>query len=176
MSSQLTSLVPILDGTNYQQWSSSMSSYLMAQGQWKCVKPGASEPAPPTSQVETEVETEKGKKKKTETVWDWKDETYLKNLAEWHEDAEKALGNIRLRLHFSISAQYAAMDNPSKLWEKLKEKYGSPGLHSAFIEFKQMFDTQIPHGQNPNPACDKIMAHFATLAAMKWDIPKTSAL
>ena len=171
MSSQLTSLVPILDGTNYQQWSSAMSSYLMAQGQWKCVKSGASDPSPPTKVVETEIETEKGKKKKTETVWDWQDETYLKAKAEWDEDAEKALGNICLRIHFSISAQFAAMDVPNKLWAKLKENYGSPGLHHAFIEFKQMIDTPIPNGQNPNPACDKIMAHFANLEVMKWEIP-----
>ena len=33
MSSQLTNLIPVLDGTNYQQWSAAMQSFLMSQGQ-----------------------------------------------------------------------------------------------------------------------------------------------
>jgi hypothetical protein len=45
MSSQLTNLVPILTGPNYQEWSASMHSYLMSQGQWKCVKKNATPPA-----------------------------------------------------------------------------------------------------------------------------------
>ena len=143
MSSQLTSLVPILDGTNYQKWLSFMSSYLMAQGQWKCTKPDASTPNPPA--VEWEIKTEKGKKK-AEPAWDWNDEEYLKAKAKWDKDAEKVLGNICLCLHFSISAQFAAMDKPHKLWAKLKENYGSPSLNHAFIEFKHMIDTPIPNG------------------------------
>jgi hypothetical protein len=47
MSSQLTTFVPVLDGTNYQQWASQMQSYLMSQGQWKCTR-GA--PAPELKQ------------------------------------------------------------------------------------------------------------------------------
>ena len=37
MSNSLDRLVPRLDGTNYQEWSSAMQSYLMAQGQWLVV-------------------------------------------------------------------------------------------------------------------------------------------
>ena len=33
----LDCLVPRLDGTNYQKWSFTMQSYLMAQGQWLVV-------------------------------------------------------------------------------------------------------------------------------------------
>jgi len=68
MSSQLTSLVPVLDGTNYQQWAAAMQSYLMSQGQWKCTKPGASNPGfsyvtktdaegASTSKLEVDLET-----------------------------------------------------------------------------------------------------------------------
>ena len=44
MSSQLTSLVPVLDGTNYNQWAAAMQSFLMSQGQWWCTKPGFKPP------------------------------------------------------------------------------------------------------------------------------------
>jgi hypothetical protein len=44
MSLQLTNLIPILTGPNYQEWAASMHSYLMSQGQWKCVKKDATAP------------------------------------------------------------------------------------------------------------------------------------
>jgi hypothetical protein len=40
MSSQLTSLVPVLDGPNFQRWAPAMRSFLMAQGQWRLMKKG----------------------------------------------------------------------------------------------------------------------------------------
>ena len=155
MSSQLTSFVPVLDGTNYQQWTSSMQSYLMSQGQWKCVKPGATAPI-----LKSEATSED---KVTGTQDD---------IDAWHKDEEKALGNIRLRLHFTIGAQYSEYELPTSLWTTLKEKYGSPGLSTAFIEFKAAMDTVIPNGSDPNPAIDKILSHFTRLEHMKWDIPE----
>ena len=154
MTSQLTSFVPILDGTNYQQWASSMQSYLMSQGQWKCVKPGAT--APVLKGEETSDNTFTGT---------------AEEIAIWNEEEEKALGNTRLRLHHAIGFQYADYELPAALWAKLKEKYRAPGLSAAFIEFKGTMDTVIPNGSDPNPSLDKILAHFTVLAQMKWDIP-----
>ena len=34
MSSALTNLIPILDGSNYQQWAPPMRNFLKSQGQW----------------------------------------------------------------------------------------------------------------------------------------------
>ena len=45
MSSQLTNLVSVFNGTNYQQWATAMQSFLMSQGQWKCIKDSADVPA-----------------------------------------------------------------------------------------------------------------------------------
>ena len=45
MSSTLQTFIPVLNGTNYQQWAAAMQSYLMLQGQWKvCTYP------PPTKE------------------------------------------------------------------------------------------------------------------------------
>ena len=77
MSSQLTNLVPVFDGTNYQQWTAAMQSFLMSQGQWKCDKDGADVPA--EVKVEGNV-------------------TNAADIVSWLEDAEKAMGNIRLCL------------------------------------------------------------------------------
>jgi len=37
MSSTLNTFVPVLDGTNYQQWAAAMQSFLMSQGQWRVI-------------------------------------------------------------------------------------------------------------------------------------------
>ena len=145
MSSQLTNLVPMLDGTNYQQWSTAMQSFLMSQGQWKCTKEGAE--APNTTTTTREVE---GGPSISVTVG-------KEEVASWNEDAEKALGNIRLRLHYTIGYQFNDVNSPSTLWETPKAKYGPVGLTHAFVEFKAIMDTVIPNGVDPSPALDKIM-------------------
>src|SRR5258708_3222483 len=150
MSSQLNSFVPVLDGTNYQQWASAMQSFLMSQGQWKCAKEGAN---PPT--VKTDGEVTMGQ-----------DE-----LDKWNQDSEKAVGNIRLRLHHTIGYQFNSQEDPSKLWTPLKEKYGAPGIPKAFIEFKGAMDMAIPNGSDPSLALDKIISHFVRLKTINWEIP-----
>ena len=47
MSSTLASFVPVLDGTNYQQWAAQMQSFLMAQGQWVITRNGVPPKAAP---------------------------------------------------------------------------------------------------------------------------------
>ena len=160
MSSKLTNLVPILDGTNYQQWAAVMQSFLMSQGQWKCTKEGANAPTVSTITRTSDDGT-------TTSTTTGRDE-----LASWNKDAEKALGNIRLHLHHTIGYQFNDVDKPATLWENLKNRYGGHGLTQAFIEFKGMMDTVIPNGVDPSPSLDKIMSHFTRLTNMKWDIPK----
>src|SRR5882762_84299 len=103
VSSQLTNLIPVLDSTNYQQWASLMQSFLMSQGQWKCVK---SDACPPTIQEET------------------KDQAAIthSDVVSWLEDVEKAMGNIHLRLHHTIGYQFNVVERPAELWESLKAK------------------------------------------------------
>src|SRR5258708_22171440 len=160
MSSQLSSFVPVLDGTNYQQWAASMQSYLMSQGQGKMTKHLALPPAV--------VTTTQG----TEETGIYTTTTGQEELDKWNQDSEKALGNIRLRLHYTIGYQFNDETDPSDLWESLKNKYGKPGVTKAFVEFKSAMDTAIPNGSDPSPSLDKIMAHFIRLKEMKWDIPK----
>ena len=131
MSSQLTSLVPVLNGTNYQQWSAAMQSFPMSQGQWRCTRDGAE--APNTTTTTTEQE---GGPSITVT-------TGREEVASWKEDAEKALGNIRLCLHHTIGYQFNDVESPSTLWETLKAKYGPVSLTHAFVEFKAT--TTIKH-------------------------------
>ena len=150
----------MLDRAGYQQWSMAMQSFLMSQGQWKCTKEGAEAPNTTTTVTEVEggpsVSVTAGKEK----------------VASWNEDAEKALGNIHLRLHHTIGYQFNDVTNPSTLWETLKAKYGSVGLTHALIKFKAIMDTTILNGVDPSPALDKIISHYVRLNNMDCEIPK----
>src|SRR5580692_5502245 len=151
--------VPIFDGTNYQQWSVMMKNFLMSQNQWRCVKENATPPQPGTVEY-TASDGTKTSVTTSEAAYD-----------SWNEDAEKALGNIRLRINYNIGYQFNAIETPTDLWETLHQKYGTPGANRAYTEFKLMMDTVIPTGSDPGPALDKILAHFVTLKEMKWVIP-----
>jgi len=78
----------------------------------------------------------------------------------WDETNMKALGNIRLRLHHSISFKYKEVLIAGTLWERLKDSYGSPGILSIYAEFKQVIETKIPDNSDPSLAIDKFTAHF----------------
>ena len=157
MSSTLTSLAPVLNGTNYQQWAAQMQSYLMSQGQWKVTTY-----LPPT--LGTKIQELEDKTKVI--VYTNQDQVNT-----WEENATKVLGNIQLRLHHTIGYQYATEDSPRTLWDTLKEKYARPGISRAFLEFRGALETRIPDGQDPRPAINKIMAHFTTLTGYGFEIP-----
>ena len=38
MSNALVTLVPVLSGANYNEWSSAMEAYLLSMGQWKAIE------------------------------------------------------------------------------------------------------------------------------------------
>ena len=154
MSSTLDKFVPILDGTNYRDWAPAMQAYLMSAGQWKVVKPNAICPAAIKVKNEDNIEIVSNQSE----------------INDWEQDAEKAMGNIRLRLTRTIASQYLTEEKPTNLWAKLNDKYGTVGIPTAFIEFKGLMDTVIPNGSDPSPAIDKILSHYTRLTEMKWSI------
>jgi len=176
MSSTLQSFVPVLDGTNYQQWAAAMQLYLMSQGQWRVVsktapipitKKGAPAMAAPKDDEEEGATTSAAPIITPDEVYENQDV-----LESWDEDVSKAVGNIRLRLHHTIAYQYNDIEDAGHLWTTLKEKYGSPGVSRAYLEFKGAMDTIIPNGQDPGPAIDKMLAHWTRLKEIHFDIPE----
>jgi len=150
MSSTLNTFVPVLNGTNYQQWAAAMQSYLMSQGQWPVTKTSLNTLYPV---LDTDDKFDQDKQDKVQDLND------------------KAVGNIRLRLHPSIGAQYIEYDDASKLWTALKEKYASPGFSQAYHEMKGVVDTQLKDNQDPSPAFDKIITHFLCLKELGFTVP-----
>jgi len=98
-------------------------------------------------------------------------------LDEWEELVSKAVGNIRLHLHHTITYQYNAENDAADLWQSLLTKYGQPGISRAYLEFKGAMDTNIPNNSDPSPSLDKMMAHFAHLRDLRFKLtPKVQAM
>ena len=161
MSSNLSSFVPVLDGTNYQQWAAQMQSYLMSQGQWPCCVTAA----PTKMKVETTEEDGEGHTKTYESI------SNQEEIDEWIKNNMKAVGNIRLRLHHTISYQFNEVDQAHQLWKDLKTQYGQPGVSKVYLEYKGATDVRIPDNQDPSPAIDKFLAHMTRLRNADFEIP-----
>jgi len=182
MSSQLTTLVPVLTGPNYQEWVPLMQSFLMAGGLWRPLakdRPILPPQTETTAVVEgeeeeeqsTSISTAKGKAKATATgdidltvITLTETERAIGEAQEkWDDNNTKALGSIRLRLSSAISYKYRACGVASEIWFGLEAEYGSPGISSTFLEFKGAMETIIPANSDPTPALNKFDAHFARL-------------
>jgi len=148
MSSSLTTLVPVLDGTNYQFWSTRMTAFLMSQGQHWVLRTPKPEPVVDKDQVITNAD----------------------KIEDWELTDAKAFGNIHLRLHYSITSRLSDAASAAELWGKLKEEYGKPGLAGIFADFKLVMDTRIPYDADPAPAIDAILAAFGRLNDNKVEI------
>jgi len=151
MSSTLNTFVPVLTGTNYQQWAAAMQSYLMSQGQWPVTKN-------PMSSIYTV--------KSTDAKFDQDKQDKLQDLN------DKAVGNICLRLQHTIGAQHIDTDDAFILWTTLKDKYATPGFSQAYHKMKGAIKTQIKDNQDPSPAFDKILTHFLRLKEQDFEIPE----
>ena len=158
MSSVLMSVFPVLTGLNYQHWASSMTSYLMSQGQWasvatECLKEVKRTKVEGEAAIETNV---------------------IENIDEinkWIENNTRAVGNMRLRLHHTISFKFQNLTWATELWNKLNDAYGQPGVAGVYMEFKGALETTIPNNADPSLAIDKILAHFGRMAEGKASVP-----
>ena len=157
MSSVLMSVVPVLTSPNYQHWASSMTSYLMSQGQWASVATKCPKEVKRTK-IEGEAVIEDGIEN-------------LNEINKWVENNTRAVGNMRLRLHHTISFKFQEITWATQLWNELKDTYGQPGVAGVYMKFKVALDTTIPNNTDPSLAIDKILAHFGRMAEGKASVP-----
>jgi len=158
MSSALTSLVPVLEGPNYQMWAPSMMSYLMSQGQWKILTKACPKPIPAVAATTN-----------TKAV---PSNNLAEEIEEWEEIDTKAHGNICLCLHPTLQYKYKSELSAGSLRRALEKDYGAPGVAVIYIKFKGAMETRIPDNLDPTFALDKINAHFGRLAELDVDIPE----
>jgi hypothetical protein len=110
----------------------------------------------------------------TAVVKETSEDDNLDEVRKWDDLNNQALGNIRLRLHYSIQHKYRTILTAGLLWEKLAEEYNQPGIMTVYLDFKAIMDTPIPDNADPSLTIDKIMALFGKLHDNGVQIPSLS--
>ena len=140
MSSQLTSLTTIFDGSNYMQWAKQMQAFLMSQGLWGYTKGSIDEPLYPTPI---------NKDGKPEKVTDKEKAKYNELHAPWKCSQDMAQGSIMLRLTPSIQQNLAYLTTAESLWDALKDAYDISNIPTIYKDFKEVFSFRINPNQHP---------------------------
>jgi hypothetical protein len=180
MSSALTNLVPVLDGSNYQQWAPPMRNFLKSQGQWLILKEdnpalwylapveelpfAATDDDADEEATATETKAKAKAKASGSSVIPKVTDEQKKEMTEWNETNSKAVGNISLRLHHSIQYKYQDEDNAGKLWTALESEYGNPGVSATYLKFKAALAVRIPVDSDPTLAIDEFTSYFGRMA------------
>jgi hypothetical protein len=165
MTSQLTTLVPTLNGSgNYQEWSTQMKAYLQSQSAWRVL----TKECPNPTTTSKPVETGSGEEASITMM----DSTNEAEIEKWEDANSKAIGCMRLRLHPSISYKHNKLEKAGELWDALKEEYGAPGKSAIYLEFKTVLDTPLPPNSDPCIVVDMFSERFGRMAEAKCPVPE----
>ena len=151
-SNSLTTLVPVLDGTNYRRWAELMKAYLQQQGSWIMIDLLGDTITAPTPAEDGSNRTE---------------------MIEWGQQEAKAQGSIRLRLNVEVSSHVKDKATAKELWDELKTAYGSTSGMGAFSFFKAAIGISIPQNEHPAAAISKIIGNLDELESTGIKIPTT---
>ena len=156
MSSSLTQLVTVFNGTGYQAWADQMMAYLDFQGPSVITLGGITCPEVPEIAKDKSNADLVAKMEEKEEKWVMQD--------------KQARGAIYLRITPAIKSQ--VIGNTSKeVWDALKKKYGVAGLPVIFTDFKRAIQFQLS-GNDPRPEISKLLENFDRLETNKVILPK----
>jgi hypothetical protein len=142
MSSNVASLVPILDGANYGIWSKAMKAYLMSLSLWGYADGTLAEPAADAA-----------------------------THPEWVQKNSMTMGNIVLRVNASIQQEVAELAAADTIWNRLLTLYGTSSPQGVYKDFKEALNIRLNGNQHPGPQIDKIAACFQQMTAASVPIP-----
>ena len=156
MSSSLTQLVTVFNGTGYQAWADQMMAYLDFQGLSVITLGGITCPEVPEIAKDKSNADLVAKMEEKEEKWVTQD--------------KQARGAIYLRITPAIKSQ--VVGNTSKeVWDALKKKYGVAGLPVIFTDFKRAIQFQLS-GNDPRPEISKLLENFDWLETNKVLLPE----
>ncbi|KAL7277443.1 hypothetical protein ACG7TL_009305 [Trametes sanguinea] len=149
MSNSLQQLVPVLDGLNYTRWAELMKAYLQQQEVWYVVELPAGITAPTLQE----------------------DGSNRNEVIAWTMTQSKAMGSIRLRLNDEVAKLVKDATTAKKLWDDLKDLYGTTSALGAYSFYKAAVGTRIPPNEHPGPAIAKIQGNLDQLEGAGINIP-----
>jgi hypothetical protein len=151
MSTALNTIVPVLDGTNYQVWMRAMKAFLRSQDLWFYVngtwtRPGFADPANPTDA-----------------------EIAARNL--WDSNSNKAMGFITLHLTPIIQDKVESINTAALVWTRLETDYSAISPTQVFDLYKKTLTFRIDQKKPPCPQFEYLEGLYTHLAAETVDIP-----
>ena len=155
MSSTLTQLVTVFNGTGYNAWADKMMAYLDFQGLSMIVNGEIDQPSVPTL-ITIPATTTVPASDNSLIV-----EARQEKADAWTLKDKQARGAIYLRLTPSIKSQVQA-ELSYTVWTNLKDKFGVAGLPVIYSDFKKAMSFQLS-GNNPRPEISIFMEHFDRL-------------
>ena len=166
--SEISTLVPVLDGSNYGTWHKSMKAYLMSLGLWGHCSGSIDEPFKPD-----DPEKDKSKTASASDIENYKKDKaeYDIAFATWSKDDEKALGAILLRTNNAIKEDVISKDTATEAWDYIANRYGQSSPSQILQDFKEAMSIRIKTDQNPSIPLDRMSAAFQRLANAKIHIP-----
>lgn len=150
MSNALTSLVPVLDGTNYQEWAKAMQAYLMSMDLWEYSNGEETEPALSATPTDAERATHKI----------------------WKSFNQKALANLVLRINPTIREEVASLTKANDIWTHLKTHFDVIQPTTVFKDFKEAISIRIDASKHPLPQVNKLQAAVHRLSTNGVSIPE----
>ena len=155
----VASLVPVLNGTNYQQWATAMKAFLLSQGLWAQVQGNVEREELPKDKKEVAALSTEEKKRITAAI------------AQWDHDDGMAMGHIALRVAPHIQASCINCVTSFSMWHALAENYGKPSPASVFKDFKDTINMRIRADQDPASYFDKAYAAYSRMADAQVNVP-----
>jgi hypothetical protein len=150
MSNALTSLVPMLDGTNYREWSKAMQAYLMSMDLWEYANGDEDQPTLPDAPTNEELTAHKA----------------------WRSANQKALANIVLRVNPIIWVDLDALTATDTVWNRLKLYFDVVQPTTVFKDFKEAISIRIDATKHPLPQINRLQASVHRLSTNGVAIPE----
>lgn len=173
ISSQLTTIVPVLDGTNYTTWAATAKAWLQSTGLWKVI---ARHERPDTPDVKRRAVAE-GADPATGRITNQDElDKAAQEQEEWDDENEKAMGSIRLRLSPAMAQIVKGETTAKDMWEALEAAHTQKTLGNAYVEFQGLIGLTIPNDSSPASAIAKFKAYIEKLAEMHVPIHHYIAL
>jgi hypothetical protein len=152
MSNTLTTLVPILDSSNYLVWACQMKAYLQSMELWEMTNnevpfplpalPAGATQAPPPNDAMIELQNQ------------------------WIKQSNRALGNMMLHLTLPIQEQITNKSTPES-WEYLATTYGTPTLSTVYQDFRHAINFHLDLAKHPGPQLDYLESIYNRLNTNK---------
>jgi hypothetical protein len=120
MSNALTTLVPILDGSNYLIWAHQMKAFLQSMELWEMTNNEIPFPLPVIPAGATQAPPA--------------DDAMIELQNQWIKQSNHALGNMMLCLTPPIQEQITNKSTPES-WEYLAMTYSTPTLSTIYQDF-----------------------------------------